>query len=107
MDRDRNTVVKALECSANGAVNCFNSSCFYHEPGCACDRSQIMLDALALLKDQDKLYVDMVIEWLREMAHNNYSDNRQIIFLDAILDIRERAETGLANFFKDYSKIGW
>lgn len=49
----------------------------------------------------DEYYASMVVDWLREMAHNNYTDIRKMIFLDAILDIRERAETGLANFFRD------
>ena len=51
--------------------------------------------------DINETYTGMVMDWLREMAHNNYNDNRQITFLDAILDIRDRAGTGLSNYFRD------
>ena len=59
-------------------------------------------DALALLKEQDKRYAMMVVDWLRDIAHNNYLDSSHMTFLDAILDIRERAQTGLENYFRDY-----
>ena len=52
--------------------------------------------------NDEKYYATMVCVWLREMAHNNYKDDRQMNFVDAILDIRERAETGLQNYFRDH-----
>ena len=51
--------------------------------------------------EQEEFYAKQVVEWLREMAHNNYDDDRKMVFLDAILDIRERAKTGLQAFFRD------
>lgn len=62
---------------------------------------QIAIDALELLKDQDERYKTMVVEWLREMAYNNYQETRKMDFLDAILEIRERAMIGLENYFRD------
>ena len=55
-------------------------------------------------KEQDARYKEMVVEWLREMAHNNYQETKKMDFLDAILEIRERAMIGLENYFKDYKK---
>ena len=48
-----------------------------------------------------KLYTDMVIDWLREIAINNIDCNRQMTFLDAVEDIRNRASYGLRSFFED------
>ena len=51
-------VIKALECSINGAIHCFDGSCYYHEHGNTCDREQIMIDALALLKEQEPILLE-------------------------------------------------
>lgn len=59
-------------------------------------------EILELLKEQNKQYAMMVVDWLRDMAHNNYLDSSHMTFWDAILDIRERAQTGLENYFRDY-----
>ena len=65
-------------------------------------RKDIVENAIELLKKQDKRYAMMVVDWLRDMAHNNYLDLSHMTFWDAILDIRERAKTGLENYFRDY-----
>lgn len=62
----------------------------------------LFMDVLELLKEQDKRYAMMVVDWLRDMAHNNYLDLSHMTLWDAILDIRERAQTGLENYFRDY-----
>ena len=51
---DVEAVIKALRCSANDATHCFDSSCCYHEPGHACNKSKLMLDAITLLEKQPK-----------------------------------------------------
>ena len=60
-------------------------------------------DRLEMLKakQQRKMYANMVISWLREIALNNVDSNREMTFLDAVEDIRERAEYGLENYFRD------
>jgi adenosyl cobinamide kinase/adenosyl cobinamide phosphate guanylyltransferase len=66
----------------------------------------VMREILDLLKEkekeQDKRYVMMIVDWLRNMAYNNYLDSSHMTFCDAILDIIERAQTGLENYFSDY-----
>ena len=52
---NREKIIKVLECSANGALHCFDTFCYWHGTGNDCDRSQIMLDALALLKEQPEI----------------------------------------------------
>lgn len=53
------------------------------------------------LKKKQQSYVNMVVSWLREIALNNVDSNREMTFLDAVEDIRERAIYGLPNYFKD------
>lgn len=66
------------------------------------------------LEKNDSNYSKLVIAWLSEIAQNgyqsmkdhNYFDDfytrvRRQNFLDATLDIKHRAETGLQNYFED------
>lgn len=93
---DREKTIRNLE--NIGAWHTHHYEPFHYE--CA----ETIHNALDLLKKQDKRYKEMVVEWLREMAHNNYQEVRKMDFLDAILEIRERAMIGLENYFKDYKK---
>lgn len=54
-----------------------------------------------LLKEQDERYKNMVLSWLREIAINNVECNREMTFLDAVEDIRDRASYGLKQYFID------
>lgn len=58
-------------------------------------------DAIAILKEQDERYKNMVLSWLREIAINNVDCNRDMTFLDAVEDIRDRASYGLKQYFID------
>ena len=62
---------------------------------------KLLGDALELLKEQPQKYASMVVSWLREIALNNVDCNREMTFLDAVEDIRDRASYGLAQYFKD------
>ena len=70
----------------------------YEKIGCM---EQLREDALELLKDQPQKYASMVVSWLREIALNNVDCNKEMTFLDAVEDIRDRASYGLAQYFKD------
>ena len=54
--------------------------------------------------EEERVYVNLVISWLREIAINNMYNNRQMGFVDAVEEIRDRAATGLANYLKDKGK---
>jgi hypothetical protein len=105
---NREKVIKALQsCSVQNDVGC--QGCPYLEErktyGHEWCTTSMAQDTLALLKEQDKRYAMMVVDWLRDMAHNNYLDLSHMMLWDAILDIRERAQTGLENYFRDYDAI--
>lgn len=61
----------------------------------------VLKEILALLKEQDERYKNMVISWLREIALNNVDCNRNMTFLDAIENIHDRALYGLEQYFRD------
>ena len=49
----------------------------------------------------DEEYVLMFISWLREIAMNNLDDKRLMTITDAAEEIKDRASTGLKNYFRD------
>lgn len=101
---DRERVISDIErCICHEPYSCKDCSKYGGVYALRC-MEDLLKDALELLKEQDGRYRVMVVEWLREMAHNNYQEVRKMDFLDAILEIRERAMIGLENYFKDYKK---
>ena len=103
MDTDKLVkVIKGIDICNHGSC----SQCPYVDDG-KYDKClhQLIADRKEMLDEQESYYVGLVREWLREMAHNNYQDERTITFFDAILDIRERAETGLKSYFNDNRKM--
>lgn len=98
---DREKTIRNLE--TIGAWHTHHYEPFHYECAEAIhDALQLLKGQDVLMKEQDARYKEMVVEWLREMAHNNYQETKKMDFLDAILEIRERAMTGLENYFKDY-----
>ena len=69
----------------------------------------LLQDVLSILKEQEAveakghaaIFASLVVDWLREIAYNNIDCNREMTFLDAIEDIRDRASYGLKAFFAD------
>ena len=61
----------------------------------------IAKETLALLKAQEAVFANLVVDWLREIALNNFDCNRDMTFLDAVEDIRDRASYGLKQYFID------
>ena len=103
MDTDKLIkVLKGMDICKHGAC----SQCPYVDDGNYDEcQHRLIADRKEMLDEQESYYVGLVMEWLREMAHNNYQDERKITFLDAILDIRERVETGLKSYFNDNRKM--
>ena len=72
---DREKVVKGLEiCSDCGfceSINKFELRCQYrNNDGKGCDRSQLLMDALAMLKEQDERI--KTLESLRRIEHEGW-----------------------------------
>lgn len=96
---DIDSVIEALEYCVNAYPLCGEKCPFIHR--CQGNGRQIQRDALELLKEQDAHYMNLVVAWLREIAINNYSDKTEMTFVDAVEEIKDRAEYGLMNYFRD------
>lgn len=97
---DRANVLKGLECCT---MHECGKNCPYHDIDTGC-RTDMEIDALALLKEQDAHYRNLVVSWLREIALNNYTDDTEMRFVDVVEEIKDRAEYGLERYFSDSRK---
>ena len=101
---DREKVIKGLECCAAMSGDECNK-CPYGDEFIDADLlygiPHLASDALAMLKKQEAVFANLAGDWLREIALNNFDCNRNMTFLDAVEDIRDRASYGLKQYFID------
>ena len=75
---DKDKVVSALDCLANGnGHECLRFPCPYEFYGYLdCDRSQIMLDAIELLKEYEQEHLDFIEAVARLTTENSLLENK-------------------------------
>lgn len=103
---DKEKVIKGLKCCLNGPMQC--DECPYKNddgttvPICV---KTLRNEAVELLKEQEEeRYADMVLSWLMEIALNNTDAREEMLYIDAVEDIRDRARHGLKQYFIDKQK---
>ena len=93
---DREKVIKGLECCLSTRP-C--EECPYQD-GVLCENG-LEHEAYLLLKDEEERYAGLVLSWLAEIAMNNTNVREEMPYIDVITDIRNRAKTGLKQYFID------
>jgi hypothetical protein len=96
---DKEKAVKGMECCLSTRP-C--EECPYQD-GAPCDKG-LKHDVYLLLKNEEERYAGMVLSWLTEIALNNSDAREEMPYIDAITDIRNRAKTGLKQYFIDKQK---
>lgn len=96
---DKDKIIKGVEYCI-GTKPCYE--CPYKDY-VICER-QLKCDILSWMKNEEERYVDMVLSWLMEIALNNSDIREEMPYIDALTDIRNRAKTGLKQYFIDKQK---